>query len=148
MKLVSRVQDGKLLVCRSSDPKPLVELSIVQATQEHRSFIISTWVRSYQAEARKWMPRDMYNAEDAAVAERMWDKCHVVTSDGYTIVAWVCAHNGVLHHCYVIPDMRRKGVCRALTDHLLGTTVTIARPWPFPKPAGWRYNPFKIAGEP
>ena len=136
----------RLELFNQGDQKALVELPILKAREEHRSFILATWIRSYQPVARRFMSRTDYLREDAAVAESLWRHSHVVSSDGFAIQAWMCSIGSTLHHCYVVPELRRKGITRALTRLLVGDRVEVARPWPFPTGPRWSYNPFKIKG--
>jgi hypothetical protein len=121
-------------------------LPVIKASAEHRSFILSTWVRSYAGTARKFMKREAHLKGDAPIAERLWDQSVVVSSDGFAIQAWMCGIGCVLHHCYVIPELRRNGIMSALTRNLLGDTVEVSRPWPYQLPVRWTYNPFRIGG--
>lgn len=111
-------------------------LPIVQATDDHRNFILSTWVRSYEAFARRLsvgpahqrMSTEAYRRGEARVAERHWQKtrCVVSGSDHYTIHAWVCGEHGEdeapgkLWHVYVSPVLRRKGVGAGLVQDVCG----------------------------
>lgn len=125
----------------------LVSLPIVPANEQHRSYILATWVRSYLPTARRFMSKDLYLKEEAKVAEKLWKYSLVVSSDGFAVQAWVCTRgDGVLHHCYVVPELRRKGIMKALTRTFVGDKVQVSRPWPGQMPAGWVYNPYRIGG--
>lgn len=128
----------------------LMTLPVQRAQDKHRNYVISTWVRSYEPVARRVMRSSVYNAGESSVAERMWHKSSVVVSpdDDYTIHAWVCGDPGKLYHCYVIPDLRRKGVVGALIGGVCGPILEYARPWPFPmERGGWTWNPYILVNQ-
>lgn len=129
--------------------KVVERLPVVPATEEHRAFILATWVRSYASTARKLLSRAVYTAGEPRVAERLWPKTFVVTSpdDSYTIHAWVCGEPGKLYHCYVIPQLRRKGIAGALIEGLCGRNVEIARPWPYEANPRWTLNPYLLVND-
>lgn len=137
---------SKLLLIHRESGKVLEELPLKLATPTHRSFILATWVRSYASTARKVLSRTVYNAGEPSLAEAHWDKCLVVTSsdDEYTVHAWVCIKDGGLIHCYVVPELRRKGIARALIRGFCGPNVQYARPWPFDVPKTWTFNPYLL----
>lgn len=123
-------------------------LPILKAQPQHRSFIISTWVKSYAHIARKLLKQAVYNAEEPKLAEALWQHSSVVVSpsDDYTVHAWVCGDIGKLYHCYVIPELRAKGVAKALIEGVCGNVLQYARPWPFPvERSGWQFNPYLLA---
>ena len=125
-----------------------VTLPVTKAGQEHRSYILSTWVKSYQPFLRKWLPNLDKAAElEGKLAETHWEQTSIVTSpsDEFTIHAWVAGLPGVLHYVYVPPDLRGKGIARALIRHVCGHTFQYGRPWPFKKaPSGGTYNPYLL----
>ena len=86
-----------------------------------------------------------YGPGESKVAERNWERCHVVTSPGnpFTIHAWVCADEHRLWHVYVPPELRGHGVARALVEHYAGTDYRVSKPWPR-TPSGHRvlWNPY------
>jgi GNAT superfamily N-acetyltransferase len=135
--------------------KSLEKLPICRPDERHRSFILSTWVRSYEPMARRVVTSGVYNSEEARVAERLWDRSWIVTSpdDDYTVHGWVCGRTaadagpGVLHHCYVVPQLRHRGVAKALISHACGRILQYVRPWPWKAPNGWTFNPYLIGGQ-
>lgn len=116
----------------------LEELPIVPAKPEHRAYILSTWVRSYESMARRLLvagmrfPTEEYRNGESRLAEAHWDKAKVVVSsaDEFTIHAWVCAEPGRLFHVYVPPALRRSGVARALVESTAGKDYVVHKPWP------------------
>lgn len=127
----------------SKDDKLLQELPVVQATEEHRSYILSTWVRSYEAHARKLrlsglqMQQDVYRGGESKVAEDHWNKAHVLGSeaDSYVIHAWVCGEPGKLYHVYVPPHLRQSHIATELVERVCGTFYTTHKPWPHKAPS-------------
>ncbi len=102
------------------------------AKPDHRSFIISTWLKSYRTHARRQGIQEFYDKHEPAIAESRWQDCQVATDeDGYTVYAWVCGSKDTLWHCYVIPELRMLGVSKALIEHACGTLPDLARPWPY-----------------
>lgn len=133
------------LVHRESG-KVVESLPIRPATEEHRAFVLATWVRSYANTARKVMSRATYTEGEPKIAERLWKKSYVITSpdDDYTIHGWICAERGKLYHMYVIPELRRKGISSALISVCVGPKVEYARPVPYAVPKSWSFNPYML----
>lgn len=133
------------LVHRESG-KVVETLPIRPAQEQHRAFILATWVRSYAAVARKTLSRAVYVAGEPKIAERLWSKAYVITSpdDDYTVHGWICAERGKLYHMYVIPELRRKGIAGALITSAVGPKVEYARPWPYEAPKAWTFNPYLL----
>ncbi len=142
-------------LCRTGPPRILLKkgdvvletLLLSRATDEHRSFIISTWVKSYESQARRHGIKNFYVRHEPAVAERLWDQCTVVTDDtGYTVHAWVCANDrGQLWHCYVIPTLRQLRLATRLIEYACpGGLKEYARPWPYSAHAP--VNPYLLGG--
>lgn len=127
------------------DDVVLETLRIIHAEQQHRSFIIGTWVKSYESQARKQgVPKDVYAKHEPGIAESRWDDCWVLTADadGYTVSGWVCGLNGALWHCYVVPELRKLRVATRLIEHATGGLKEYARPWPYAQHA--RLNPYLL----
>jgi len=124
----------------------LETLRIVPAEQQHRSFIIGTWVKSYESQARRQgIPKDVYSKHEPPIAESRWDDCWVLTSDedGYTVSGWVCGSDGRLWHCYVVPELRKLRIATRLIEFACGGQVKeYARPWPYAAHA--RVNPYLL----
>lgn len=123
-----------------------VTLPLTQAGLQHRNFILATWVKSFQPLLRKWLGDANLLSQESAQAETLWEQTWIVTSeDGFTVHAWVAGVPGVLHYVYVPPDLRGKGIARALIRHVCGHTFQYGRPWPFKKaPSGGTYNPYLL----
>jgi hypothetical protein len=135
------VVSNNLLQLLSRQTNHVLEtLPIVKANNDHRSFILSTWVRSYETHARRLSigpancriePQDYRDGESRA-AEKHWDKTHVVTgADGFTIHAWICAKEGALWHVYVPPNLRLSGVAKALISSVAGNNYCVSKPMPY-----------------
>lgn len=139
------------LLCRDGSPRILLQklgvtletLLLVPATTEHRSFILSTWVKSYEGMARKLGLRNPYAAHEPAIAESRWGDCCVLTDDGgFTVHAWVCGSDGKLWHCYVVPELRKMRIATRLIEYACGELKEYARPWPYSAHA--RLNPYLL----
>ncbi len=135
--------DGSPAIQLTKEGKQLASLPIVQASSEHRSFILSTWVRSYEAQARKQGIAEFYSRHEPKLAERLWGACLVATDDaGYTVHAWVCGTKGKLWHCYVVPELRKLRVATRMIEAACGELKEYARPWPYSQHA--RLNPYLL----
>lgn len=114
------------------------ELPVIKATDEHRSYILSTWVKSYETFARRLLlsgmrlPQELYRSGESRLAENKWNLSSVVTSpgDSYAIHGWVCGEPGRLYHVYVPPQLRGCGVARALVESTVGKEYSTHKPWP------------------
>lgn len=96
------------------------KLLLRSASEFHRSFIISTWVKSYMAQARKLGFSQFFREPESA--ERMWDRAIVLTDDdGYVVYGWAVGSEHGLDYVYVVPELRGNGVGK-----LLASTVTKA----------------------
>lgn len=152
-------QNTSLEIIHRPTEKVIETLPVLNAGPAHRSYILSTWVRSYTPTIRKLrigqpgMPlldcidQSVYLKEEPRVAESLWQKTHIVSSDdGFTIFAWVCGVPGLLWHCYVTPELRTKGVARALIEHVCGPETEYARPWPLERKPKClkKYNPYLL----
>lgn len=152
-KLEADGQDG-FRIGLYLDDKFLGHLNVDLAGQEHRNFILSTWVRSYQNQARKFMDKDIYADEEARVAEELWERTWVATSpnDSYVIHGWVCTESNAdtdsLFHAYVPPDLRRHGIATALVNVECRTTkpLHVARPGFSPFGFKCKLNPYILRG--
>lgn len=104
---------------------------LVKADREHKSFILSTWLRSYRPTARKRGFSEFFGEYEGAIAESRWEDAVVATDEsGFTVYAWVCAYPGELHYVYVGPELRGIGVAKGLIHHVAGQDYVLARPWP------------------
>jgi ribosomal protein S18 acetylase RimI-like enzyme len=162
MKLPDGVRAGASIDRYSQDVvylelggKTLAELKVVTATEQHRNFILSTWVRSYQSTARRIMDKDLYAKEEALVAESFWHLSKVAVSpeDEYVIHGWVCASSdGNIYHAYVPPDFRRRGIASAILNIAVSGSVPgklqMARPTEW-QPKGYKteFNPYILRGK-
>ncbi len=138
-------------LCRSGSPtivlvkedKELETLPILPANHDHRSFILSTWVKSYRSQARKQGIGQFYDKHEPEVAEARWQDCWVVSDDGgFTVHAWVCGRDGQLWHVYVVPELRRLRIATRLIEFATGEMKEYARPWPYSAHA--RLNPYLL----
>jgi len=136
--------DGSPAIILEDKKGALLEiLLIVQAKDEHRSFILATWVKSYEAAARKQGLGAFYGAHEPAIAESRWSDCSVLTDTaGFTVYGWVCGSDGRLWHCYVVPELRRVRIATRLIEHACGYLKEYARPWPYSTHA--RVNPYLL----
>lgn len=98
------------------------KLRLVPASQEHRSFIISTWVRSYAVHARSLGFMEFYRESESA--EAMWDKAVVLTDDdGYVVYAWAVGDKGGLDYVYVVPELRGNSIGKHMVKVVHGGNV-------------------------
>lgn len=136
--------DGSPRILLVKGEKTLAELPLLPAAAEHRNFIISTWVKSYEAQARKQGIKDFYLAQEPAIAESRWPFCSVVTDDsGYTVHGWVCGEGSRLWHCYVVPELRKLRIATRLIEYACPDGLKeYARPWPYSAHA--RVNPYLL----
>lgn len=148
--------NGLLMLKHKETDKLLETLRLVPAQKEHRSFILSTWVKSYAPTVRRYrafvldgtahpIHYDTYMEEEPLVAEANWESSLVAVDmdDSFVIHAWVCGSPGKLLHVYVPPPLRQKGIARALIKEQCGEQLGYSKPWPFRSvPVGWRYNPW------
>jgi GNAT superfamily N-acetyltransferase len=135
----------RLVKTTSEGQRELESLLIVPATDAHRSFIIGTWVKSYQAQARAQSIEAFYSKNEPAIAESRWDDAWVLTDeDGFTVHAWVCGNDGRLYHCYVVPQLRKLRIATRLIEFACGAdgVKEYARPWPYGAHA--RVNPYLL----
>ncbi len=110
----------------------LQTLQVRSPTESHRSFIISTWLKSYRPQAKRQGILTEYDLYEPAIAESRWQDCTVATDeDGFTVYAWCCGYAGALYHCYVVPELRGIGAARSLIQDACGDRPAMARPWPF-----------------
>ena len=146
--------DGRYLGSLSVDG---VEFYITNASLEHRSYIISTWVRSYAKTSKEVriirdgylmsVDKSIYLGNEPRTAEAMWHTSMVLVDGTNDAVAhaWICGELGKLYHCYVPPELRRMGICRSMVSIVCGPEVQHARVWPHGKqPKGWTYNPYLL----
>lgn len=133
------------MVLETAEGKPVETLRLTLATPDHRNFIIATWFKSYENQARKQGLREAYAEAEPAIAESRWQDCWVLTDDdGYTVYGWVCGDRttGALWHVYVAPELRRLRVATRLIEHACGELRQYARPWPYSAHA--RVNPYLL----
>ncbi len=139
--------DGQPAILLMKGDSQLERLPIVLAGSEHRAFILSTWVKSYEGLARKQGLKGFYTKHEPAVAEAHWARCSVVTDDaGYTVHAWVCSVSGALYHCYVVPELRKLRIATRLIEHTCPDGLKeYARQWPYSAHA--RVNPYLLGAK-
>lgn len=133
----------------------LETLPVIQARPEHRNYILSTWVKSYEPAVRRLFigptptridPR-AYRAGESRLAEQHWAESLVVVSedDAFTIHGWVCGGGFHLRHVYVPPTLRQAGMGKGLVGAVCGTEYSVSKPWPGgfqPKDHTCTYNPW------
>lgn len=137
--------DGLPRILLQKNGVTLESLRLMPAEAQHRNFILSTWVKSYAAQARKQGVREFYERHEPAVAESLWDACVVATDDsGYTVHAWVCVTgDGQLVHCYVVPELRKLRIATRMIEYTCPNGLKeYARPWPYSAHA--RVNPYLL----
>ncbi len=155
MTFYAKVLNNTLLLCSQESDKVLESLPIIQAEDQHRSFILSTWVRSYEPFIRRLQVAGMsikpedYRAGESFKAEQNWQNTKVVVSpdDPYTVHAWVCGRKEEpqphLWYVYVPPHLRLKGVGRGLVEAYCGQEYSVSLPWPTqPRNHVVSYNPW------
>ena len=141
--VVSRLIGQSVELIHQPTGEILQTLQLGYPTQDHRSFIISTWLKSYRSQARKQGIQEFYDKHEPEIAEYLWQSCTVATDeDGFTVYAWVCGKPGSLRHAYTIPELRMYGVCKALTEYVCGESWDLVRPWPFR--TSRRINPYAL----
>jgi len=141
--VASLAKEGPPAILLQKDEATLETLPIVRAQLEHRSFVLATWVKSYEAAARKQGYAEFFKREEPRIAEALWDKCWIATDDtGYTVNGWVCGRSGQLYHCYVVPQLRRLRIATRLIEHSCGVLKEYARQWPYAAHA--RTNPYLL----
>lgn len=152
----AKLSDDGLKLLLNKDDKTLAELDVGYATDAHRNFIISTWVKSISPDFG--VHRSIHNAMEAELAEVNWDKSIVVTSgdDRFTVHAWMCVavdphdiNSAVLLQAYVQPDLRQKCVLKAMIEDLGGEKIVYPRQLPnnltWSTTANkWTYNPYLL----
>lgn len=134
----AKVSNDTLTLISKTTDRPLETLQIQKAKNVHRSYIISTWLKSYEQHVRRLrpyglsIPASAYRAGEGHLAEALWSKSHVAVSgsDGYAAHAWVCCIPGKLYHAYVPPDLRLSGLARELVREYAGTRYSVHKPWP------------------
>lgn len=126
--------------------------AVRKTSQNHRSFILATWMRSFTPALRNMVRAEQGSVEpllkeEAALAESLWSQGVVVgpVEDDFTIYAWLCGHTGGLHYVYVVPELRRRKIASALIDMICGSDYQYGRPWPFKGgPHNGSYNPYLL----
>ena len=137
--------DGSHAILLVKGADLIQSLPIVSATPAHRSFILSTWVRSYEGSARAQGIARFYSESEPPIAESRWTNCKVVTDDtGFTVHAWACGGDSKLWHVYVVPELRRIRLATRLIEYVVGPDglKEYARPWPYGAHA--RVNPYLL----
>ncbi len=100
-------------------------LRLIKATAVHRNFIMSTWVISASdAAARRGVRRSL-------AREREDD--------------WLVGKHGLLRWGYVPPELRHRGLFRAMVRQVCGKDVSYTRrPRGYKVPGWWVYDPYRI----
>lgn len=139
----------------STDPVPVLleVMRVVQATEEHRSLILATWLKSYNRQGLQVsgssglhlrMTETTYKHGEKLVAEKYWQasKCLMSKDDDYTVHAWVCGGDSRLFHVYVPPALRGSGVATSLIEHTCGKKYVTHKPFKVPTGHTVTYNPY------
>lgn len=132
---------------------------ILVADHRHRSFVLSTWVRSVVDSTD--VDLAIVHAYEPKVAEANYDAGNiwVETSDGYAIHGWVCCLKpkdgkpGLVHWVYVPPELRGLGVATKLILETVGVSPEVSKclksrkaksPRKSKLPLG-KYNPYRVS---
>lgn len=152
-------ESGSVQLCSTERPdKVLEELKLVPATDEHRNFILSTWVQSYSPVNRDTVyavAKQVYRVShqsfvrmEQRVSSFMYDlgRCYVLCTedDSFTVHGWICGSKGNLHHCYVPPHLRRVGVAKSMIEIVCGNELVFTRPWPYNPGKNWEFVPMPL----
>lgn len=98
---------------------------IIQANQQHRSFVLSTWIRSYRDAYLGPISYNDIHKYESKFAEQAFElgMVFVQSSDGFTVNGWVCGKitsPQVLHWVYVPPELRGMGVASSMIRDIYG----------------------------
>jgi hypothetical protein len=116
-----------------------------------RSWVLSTWVRSYGHD-RAGMPRRAYADFQGRLVETLLSAARsrvvVVCSerDPDALHAWACGVTNALHYAYTPPELRGSGLARAAIAAALGTygeRIETTHRWPF-RSERFAFNPTEI----
>lgn len=144
------------LVLKDDSGEVIAELPILVASDVHRNYIISTWVRSQLGDAQYWRispvpshvqlrglrsTKELYRVGESAVAEAKWKRSRVITNDEGTVIhGWIAFEPSSystenrqphLYHVYVPPQLRTHGIARALIKAYCGDEFTVHKPLPY-----------------
>lgn len=125
------------------------QLLLRSAEESDKAKIYSTWIRSYR-EQQTDMHRQAYYAGQRRRVDRLWRYTTVASSPDVqvSIHAWICGLPGtpaLVHYVYVPPDLRGKGLMRALVRTLFGYDVEYTHRFPFENPpSGMRPNEYRL----
>lgn len=120
-----------------------VSLKLVHARKTHRSFILSTWVRSEVEQNRRTIlkrgPSEFRCEGDFAkgegkLAEWLWGNSVVVVADDPDVCqAWICRTKHGILYAYTPPALRGMGIFSALVRGVCKDSKVLGTPWPFEK---------------
>lgn len=125
-------------------------LRLVRATAVHRNYIMSTWVISAaDAAARRGIRRSLARQREDDCAKLSYnDGLVYVLTDGVddtVIHGWVAGKHGLLIWGYIPPELRHKGIFRAMVRQVCGREVSYTRrPRGYKVPGWWVYDPYRI----
>lgn len=115
--------------------------------QHHRSYIISTWVRSYWDIQKGGLRQQVYLENEPKIAEASapYATCLALSDSPETLVAWCVGKRGLLHYLYVTKGLRGRGIGTWLAEKVCGGRFEYSRRLPFaPKPT-WVFNPYRVS---
>lgn len=120
--------------------------AIRYAVPSDEAYVFGTWLNGYR-HAMRHVEHGAYFAGQRRRIRQLWPDVHVlcraVAPD--SIYAWVCGRPGVLHYVYILPELQRRGLARALVTEICGEEVDMTHRWPWSKsPRGWRPNEYRL----
>ncbi len=112
-------------------------------------FVATNWANSYRHRALKWsrVEPGVYEREQRKLIDRMLGAAEfsllVNAEVPRTIYGWACATGRVLQYVYVVPELRKRGIARALCEQLevWGERVVCSHRWTKKNPR-IEWNPY------
>lgn len=129
-------------------------LAIRDYISQDRSFVVSTWLKSHQENAKVARPIFKENHEKiiAVLLARPEVSIKVACSPEMksALCGWACGEGELLHYAYVPHTLRNMGLARHLIEAALGSyperievTHRFHHFWP-PKSHRFVFNPYKL----